>query len=187
MGNIFSREILGRKQPRVGILCNGTEDHKGNEVTREAAKLCQQVKDLNYIGYVEGSTMFSDVVDVVVTDGFTGNIVLKTCEGMGKAMMRILKRELTANPVRRIGAALAGKAFLNLKNKFDPDVYGGAPILGLNGTVIKAHGSARQYAIMNALRVCTEAIQHHLNEMIQQEIQRANQAAVVPAPAVVPA
>jgi glycerol-3-phosphate acyltransferase PlsX len=82
---------------------------------------------------------------------------------------------------------LAGKAFQNLKQRFDPDVYGGAPILGLNGTVIKAHGNARQYAIMNALRVSTEAVQHHINDMIRQEIQRASQLTAAPAPTVVPA
>jgi glycerol-3-phosphate acyltransferase PlsX len=187
MGNVYSREILGHKQPRVGILSNGTEEHKGNELTRDAAKLCQGLHGINFVGYVEGHDMFADHVEVVVTDGFTGNIVLKTCEGIGKGMMRLLKRELAATPIRRFGAALAGKAFLHLKNRYDPDVYGGAPILGLNGTVIKAHGAARQYAIMNALRVCTEAIQHHINDTIRQEIERANALVTPPAPAAVPA
>jgi len=186
MGHVYSREILGHRQPRVGILSNGAEEHKGNELTREAARLCQQA-DLNFIGYVEGHDMFADHVEVAVTDGFTGNIVLKGCEGIGKGMMRLLKRELAATPLRRLGAALAGKAFLNFKQKFDPDAYGGAPILGLNSTVIKAHGAARQYAIMNALRVCTEAIQHHINDIIQQEIGRANHLVTPPAAAAVPA
>lgn len=174
MGSIYSREILGHKRPRVGILCNGTEEMKGTELTREALRLCQRV-DLNFIGYVEGHDLFADHVEVVVTDGFVGNIVLKSCESMGKSMVRMIKRELAASPVRRLGAALAGRAFQNIKQRIDPEVYGGAPLLGLNGNVIKAHGSARERAIMNAIRVSTEAIQHRLNDMIQQEITQANQ------------
>jgi len=174
MGSIYSREILGHKKPRVGILSNGTEEIKGNDLTREALKLCQQA-DLNFIGYVEGHDLFSDRVEVVVTDGFIGNITLKTCESMGKGMLRLLKRELAANPIRKFGAALAGKAFYNIKQRMDPDVYGGAPLLGLNGNVIKAHGSARDRAIMNAIRVSTEAIQHHINDLIQEEVTQANQ------------
>ena len=173
MGSVYSREILGHKKPRVGILSNGTEEIKGNDLTREALKLCQQV-DLNFLGYVEGHDLFSDHVEVVVTDGFIGNIVLKTCESMGKGMLRLIKRELAANPIRKFGAALAGKAFYNIKRRMDPDVYGGAPLLGLNGNVIKAHGSARDRAIMNAIRVSTEAIQHHINDLIQEEVTQAN-------------
>jgi glycerol-3-phosphate acyltransferase PlsX len=174
MGSIYSREILGRKNPRVGILSNGKEEIKGTELTREAFKLCQQL-DLNFIGYVEGHDLFSDHVEVAVTDGFIGNLVLKTCEGMGKGMLRMVKRELAANPVRKFGAVLARNAFRTLKQRMDPDAYGGAPVLGLNGHVVKAHGSARERAIMNAIRVSTEAIQHHMNEIIQREISRAGQ------------
>jgi glycerol-3-phosphate acyltransferase PlsX len=174
MGAIYSREILGHKQPRVGILSNGKEEMKGNDLTRETAKLLQQV-DLNFIGYVEGHDLFGDHVEVVVTDGFIGNIVLKTVESMGKSIIRLIKRELAGSTVRKLGAALAAQGFRNIKQRMDPDAYGGAPLLGLNGNVIKAHGSARERAIMNAIRVSTEAIQHHLKEMIQEEIQRANQ------------
>jgi len=189
MGNIYSREILGRPKPRVGILSNGKEEMKGNELTREACKLCQQL-DLNFIGYVEGHDLFSDQVEVAVTDGFVGNLVLKTCESMGKGMLRMVKRELAANPIRKLGAALARSAFQTIKQRMDPDAYGGAPLLGLNGTVIKAHGSARERAIMNAIRVSTEAIQHQINEIIKQEVARANQRflqAKVSAPTPVPA
>jgi glycerol-3-phosphate acyltransferase PlsX len=174
MGSIYSREILGHERPRVGILSNGKEEMKGNDLTREAFKLLQQV-DLNFIGYVEGHHLFSDQVEVVVTDGFIGNIVLKTVESMGKSIIRLIKRELAGSPMRKLGAALAAQGFRNIKQRMDPDAYGGAPLLGLNGNVVKAHGSARERAIMNAIRVSTEAIQHHLKEMIQEEIQRANQ------------
>ena len=172
MGNIYSREVLGHRKPRVGLLSNGKELMKGTECTREAYKLCQEL-DLNFIGYVEGHDLFADHVDVVVADGFVGNITLKSCESLGKTMLRMLKRELAANPLRMFGATLAGKAFKNLKKKLDPDAYGGAPILGLHGNVIKAHGSAREQAFMNAIRVSTRAVQHHLNDRIVEEIARA--------------
>lgn len=174
MGSVYSREMLGHDRPRVGVLSNGTEESKGTELTRESAKLCQQL-NLNFIGYVEGHDLFADAVDVVVTDGFVGNIVLKTCESMGKAILGSLKTGLTATPIRKFGAWLSRGAFIDLKRRMDPDLYGGAPLLGLNGSVIKAHGSAREKAIMNAIRVATETIHHHLNEVITREIAAANQ------------
>lgn len=174
MGSVYSREILGHKKPRVGILSNGSEEFKGTELTQEASKLCRQL-DLNFIGYVEGNDIFADKVEVVVTDGFVGNIVLKTCEGLGKGIARMLKHELSANPVRQFGAALAAGGFITFKKRMNPDAYGGAPILGLNGTVIKAHGSAREEAIMNAIRVATETIFNQLNQLIGEEVLRANE------------
>lgn len=174
MGSIYSRELLGHPKPRVGILSNGTEETKGNELTRDAARFCQ-LTDLNFIGYVEGHDLFSDRVDVVVADGFIGNIVLKTCESMGKAILRLLKRELTATPLRKFGAALARGGFQNIKRRMDPEAYGGAPLLGLNGTVIKAHGGASAKAILNAIRVATESIQHQICESIRREIAQANE------------
>lgn len=174
MGSVYSREILGREKPRVGILSNGTEESKGTELTRDSARLCQHL-NLNFIGYIEGHDLFADRVDVVVTDGFVGNIVLKTCESMGKAILTTLKEGLTATPVRKFGAWLARGAFTGLKRRMDPDLYGGAPLLGLHGNVIKAHGSAREKAIMNAIRVAAETVQHHLNEIMAREIADANQ------------
>ena len=174
MGSLYCQEILGTKNPRVGILSNGSEEMKGTELTREAHALCKKL-DLNYLGYVEGHDLFADKVEVVVTDGFLGNIVLKTCESMGRAVGRFLKQELNATPIRRLGKVLAGNALLALKTKLDPDIYGGAPLLGLNGTVIKAHGSANARAMKNAIRVATETIHHHLNESIVREISKANQ------------
>lgn len=169
MGHVYSREVLGHRHPRVGILSNGREAMKGTDLTREALKLCQQA-ELNFVGYVEGHDLFADHVDVVVCDGFVGNIVLKAAESLGKGIVRLLRRELSATPLRKLGAALASKAFRNLKQRIDPDVYGGAPILGLNGCVIKAHGTAREQAVMNAIRVSTVAIQHHINDLIQQGV-----------------
>lgn len=173
MGSVYSREILGCKKPRVGILSNGTEDNKGNELTLETFKLCKQV-NLNFIGNVEGHDLFHDRVDVVVCDGFIGNIVLKTIESFAKGMGAWLKEELTKNPKRMLGAVLAQNALRTIKKRMDPDAYGGAPLLGLNGNVMKAHGSAREKAIMNAIRITSEAIQHHINQVIQNEIAEAN-------------
>lgn len=174
MGDVYAREILGHARPRVGVLSNGSEESKGNELTREAARLCSQL-DLNFIGYVEGFHLFEDAVDVVVADGFTGNVVLKTAESLGSAIIHLLKSELTASPVRKLGAMLCRDALRALKYRMDPEVYGGAVLLGLNGNVIKAHGSARERAIMNAIRVATETIQHSINRLITVEIGKAKE------------
>jgi glycerol-3-phosphate acyltransferase PlsX len=180
MGSVYSREIIGVARPRVGILSNGTEELKGTDLTREALKLCQQV-DLNFLGYVEGHDLFEDSVDVVVTDGFVGNIVLKTCESMGKGILKILKRELTANPLRKMGATLAQGAFRSIKKTMDPEAHGGAPLLGLNGNVIKVHGSAKERVVANAIRQTVEAVTHHVNRHIRDEIARASERIAVPA------
>lgn len=173
MGDIYAREILGIAKPRVGVLSNGSEESKGNNLTREAARLCAML-DLNYMGYVEGFDLFNDAVDVVVADGFTGNVVLKTAESLSSAMIQILKAELTANPLRKFGAFLSQGAFRSLKLRLDPEVHGGAVLLGLNGNVIKAHGSSRERAIMSAIRVAAEEVQHGLNEIISRQIALAN-------------
>jgi len=183
MGSIYSREVLGRKKPRVGILSIGTENSKGNELTLEAFKLCRRL-NLHFIGNVEGHDLFKDHVDVVVCDGFVGNVVLKTCESLAVAMFSMLKRELMRNPKRQIGAYLAKNALHAIRRRMDPEVYGGAPLLGFKGIVFKAHGSARERAIASALRVTAEAVQHHVNDIIAREIARANERlAAVEAPA----
>ncbi len=174
MGSIYSREILGYKNPRVGILSIGTEESKGNELTLQAFKLCKQL-DLNFVGNVEGHDLFHNRVDVVVCDGFVGNIVLKTCESLAMGMFGMLKRELTFSTRRKIGAILAKYAFRAIKKRMDPEVYGGAPLLGFNGAVMKAHGSAREKAIASAVRVTAENLQHHVNEIMAREIARANE------------
>jgi glycerol-3-phosphate acyltransferase PlsX len=174
MGGIYANKILGLARPRIGILSNGSEATKGNDLTREAARLCSQL-DLNFTGYVEGFGLFDDAVDVAVTDGFTGNVVLKTVESLSRAMMHLLKKQLSANPMRKLGASLSSGAFRGMKQRMDPEVYGGAVLLGLNGIVIKAHGSSRERAIMSAIRVATEEISHGVNRIISQQIARANE------------
>ncbi len=174
MGSVYSREVLRKKNPRVGILSIGTEDSKGNELTLEAFKLCKKL-NLNFIGNVEGHDLFKDHVDVVVCDGFVGNIVLKTCESLAVGMFSMLKRELMSNAKRQIGAYLAKNAFQSIRKRMDPELYGGAPLLGFNGMVFKAHASARERAVASALRVTTEALQHQVNQVIASEIALANQ------------
>lgn len=169
MGTVYSREVLGRENPRVGILSNGSEELKGTELTREALKLCRAAP-LHFVGYVEGHDLFEDRVEVVVTDGFVGNIVLKTCESMGRGILALLRRELSATPLRKLGVLLARAGFRNIKRRMDPEAYGGAPLLGLNGHVIKVHGSAGPAAVMNALKQCCEAVHHGVNERIVKEI-----------------
>ncbi len=173
MGNVYSRQILGRKSPRIGILSIGTEDSKGNELTLAAFKLCKKL-DLNFIGNVEGHDLFKDHVDVVICDGFIGNIVLKTSESLAMAMFSMIKRELMHSTQRQIGAFLAKGAFQTIRKRMDPEVYGGAPLLGFKGLVFKAHAAARERAVAGAMRVAADAVQHRVNEMIGREIAVAN-------------
>lgn len=173
MGHIYSRDILGYTKPRVGILCNGTEPNKGVELTTEAYRLCKMV-DINFIGNVEGHDLFHNRVDVVICDGFVGNIVLKTIESFARGLAGWLKDELKKNPVRMAGAVLASGALSTIKRRMDPDAYGGAPLLGLNGAIMKAHGSAKERAIMNAIRITTDAVQNQITETILREIANAN-------------
>lgn len=180
MGATYAREILGVKNPRVGILSNGSEEFKGTELTQQAAELCKN-SPLNFLGYVEGTEIFSGRADVVVADGFVGNIVLKTSEGLGKTILQILKSELTATPVRKLGAMMAKGGFKTLKAKMDPEAHGGAQIIGLNGTVVKVHGSAGERVVANAIRQIAEAESHHLPECIQRDISRASEKTSVPA------
>ena len=186
MGSIYSREVLGYQNPRVGILSIGTEEGKGNELTLEAFRLCRNI-DINFIGNVEGHDLFKSRVDVVVCDGFVGNIVLKTCESLALGMFTMLKTELMKNAKRKLGALLLQNAFRAIKRRMDPEIHGGAPLLGFNGPVFKAHGSARERAIMHAIRMAAEAVQHHVNDIIAREIARANERlaeweAAAPAP-----
>ncbi|HEY3864303.1 MAG TPA: phosphate acyltransferase PlsX [Verrucomicrobiae bacterium] len=173
MGSIYSREILGYKNPRVGILSNGKEPNKGTEITQEASGLCKMA-DINFIGFVEGHDLFNNEVDVVVCDGFVGNIVLKTLESFAKGMGSWIKEEIYKNPKRILGGMLVKNALGAIKRRMDPDRFGGAPLLGLNGTIFKAHGSSGAVAIANAIGECAKALQHRLNQMIASELAKAN-------------
>jgi glycerol-3-phosphate acyltransferase PlsX len=140
----------------------------------EALRLLKQT-DLNFVGNVEGHDLFEDRVDVVICDGFVGNIVLKTIESFAKGMVYWLKEELSKNPKRMLGAMLAQNALRTIKRRMDPEAYGGAPLLGLNGNVMKAHGSAREKSIMNAIRIASESVHHQINQTIRDEIAKVNE------------
>ena len=173
MGSVYSREVLKRKNPRVGILSIGTEDTKGNDLTLGAFQLCKRL-NLNFVGNVEGHDLFKDHVDVVVCDGFVGNIVLKSVESLAVAMFSMLKRELMHTTQRKLGAYLAKGAFHSIRRRMDPEVYGGAPLLGFNGLVFKAHASARERAVASAIRVTAGAVKTQINQIIARDIAAAN-------------
>ncbi len=176
MGAIYAREVLGISEPRIGLLSVGTEEVKGNDLTQETFKICKQLP-IRFIGNVEGHDLFANRVDVVVCDGFVGNIVLKTCESLSASLLGWLKQEIGKNPKRILGALLAKGAFRAIKRRIDPEGYGGAPLLGVRGNVVIAHGSARERAIMNAIRQATTAVQHRINEMIEEMVQIVNEIA----------
>jgi glycerol-3-phosphate acyltransferase PlsX len=169
MGSVYSREVLGRKNPRVGLMSIGSEASKGNELTREAYKELAQA-NINFIGNVEGHDLFTKPVDVVVCDGFVGNVLLKTSESLAHAIFAWLKRELTKDLRRQLGAHLAKDAFVAIRRKTNAEEYGGQPLLGVNGICIKAHGNSSPKAIRNAIRVAREAVTQKVNPSIVDEI-----------------
>ena len=173
MGSLYSQHLLGYRSPRVGIFSIGTEEMKGNELTLETYRRLKQTK-LNFVGNVDGHDLFSNVAEVIVTDAFVGNAVLKTCESALRVMSRWLKDELRKNPIRMFGALLAKGAFQALRRKSDPDEYGGAVLLGINGVCIKAHGASSAKAVQSAIRVATEFVESHFNARIVEEIKRSN-------------
>lgn len=175
MGATYAGVMLDLKNPRVGVLANGSEDSKGNDLTRATVELLRQTS-LNCRGYCEGYELFLDGVDVCVCDGFVGNIVLKTSESLGKAIGFMLKEELRANPLRTVGALLAKGGLDRIKQRMNPETYGGAPLLGLNGCVIKVHGGARRTALRWAMHQAQRVVQLRLNDTIGQTVAAANAA-----------
>ena len=173
MGDIYAREVLGITDPKIGLMSVGTEESKGNELTQETLRLCKGL-DLNFIGNIEGHNLFSDELDVVVTNGFVGNVVLKSCEQLAEVLMGWLKDELNTGLMSKAGALLSQKAFRSLKKRIDPDNVGGAPLLGVNGTVTIAHGSASSLAIYNAICNTVEALDHNINKLIIDAVAKAN-------------
>lgn len=176
MGSIFCREILGRENPAVGLLSIGEEDAKGNDQTKKTFALLNN-SHLNFRGNVEPGEIFSGNVDVVACDGFVGNVVLKTSESVAKMISHWLKDELKENPLRMAGAIMAMGAFKDIRAKGDPNRYGGAPLLGANGTVVIGHGSSSATGACNAIRVCLESVRHDLNHLIEAEMADLNSSA----------
>lgn len=173
MAATYCEHVLGRPNPKVGLLSNGTEEFKGNVLTLAAHTLLKN-SGLNFHGNVEGHDLFEGTVDVVVTDGFTGNVVLKTSEALAKSIFRLLKRELLANPIRKAGALLCKPGFQAVKDITNADEYGGMPLLGVDGNCIIAHGGSSPVAVKNALRQACSSIQHKLNPHIVEAVQRSH-------------
>ncbi len=171
MGSVYSKYILGVANPKIGLMSIGEEDAKGNETTKETFRLLE-ASHLNFAGNIEGHDLFEGEIDVVVCDGFVGNVILKTSESVGHAISTWLKKEFTANPIRILGALLLRGALKSFKRKIDPESYGGAPLLGVNGICFIGHGSSSKVAAFNGIRSCAEALSHDINHLIVEEIKR---------------
>jgi len=169
MGSAYMSGIMNVPNPRVGLLSNGTEEHKGTDLTREAKPLIQE-SGVNFVGYVEGRDASLGKVDVLVTDGFSGNIYLKTIEGLGKMISNGMKRSFKKNPVRLLGAAIAAGALKEIKTQFDYKAYGGAPLLGIRKPVIKAHGTADERVIANTVRQAMQYLDGDVNGRIERAL-----------------
>jgi phosphate acyltransferase len=183
MGSVYSRHVLGYAKPSIGLVSLGEEDVKGTELTKEVFKMLRATS-LNFRGNIEGRHLFENPVEVVVTDGFVGNVILKTSESIAVAIFTWLKNELKRNPKRAVGAALAKDAFRTIHRKTNYEEYGGSPLLGLNGICIIAHGASTPLAIKNALRVAVESVEHQVNPHIIEEVQRYHETAAPLEPAI---
>ncbi|MEN9402438.1 MAG: Phosphate acyltransferase [Verrucomicrobiota bacterium] len=175
LGSNYAKVILGVASPRVGLLTIGTEEGKGNSLITETHDQLKAIASvINYAGPIEGFQVFRDSVDVVVCDGFSGNTLLKTWESLAKFITGMLKHELQANPMRMAGAVLAKGAFNALKSRMNPDRYGGAPLLGVRGNILKAHGSSNRHALLSAIRAAAKIINEDLYQHTVQDVARAN-------------
>ncbi len=170
MGDVYARSVMGKSRARVGLLANGEEESKGNELVREAHRLLKD-SALNYIGFVEGRDIFNGKVDVVVCDGFVGNVVLKVSEGLAEAIGVMLRREISRRFWAKIGYVLARPAFDAFKKRVDYAEYGGAPLLGIQGTGMICHGGSSAKAVMNAIGMARESVAQRVNERLVAQLQ----------------
>jgi len=182
MGDIYFRAMFGRKAggPRVGLLSIGEEESKGNELTRGAFQLLKQLP-LNFVGNVEGRDLYNGEVDVIVADGFVGNVALKISEGVANLVRTALKESLKATITRQVGALLSRSAFTDFKKRLDHTEYGGAPLLGVKGVCIITHGSSNANAMKNAVRVAAEFAERRINESIERGLASLHPAPAEPA------
>ena len=169
MGAVYYRVIFGAPHPRLGLLSIGTEDHKGNELTREAFGLLRKLP-FNFVGNVEGRDLYNGRLDVIICDGFIGNVALKISEGMVEAIASLLKEALASTLSSKVGYVLSRSALRRFKKRVDYSEYGGAPLLGVKGVCMIAHGGSNANAIKNAIRVAAEFAQGRVNEKIEQEL-----------------
>lgn len=174
MGSVYAQKVRGIIKPRIGLLNIGTEDKKGNELTKDAFELLQQSEDLHFIGNVEARDLLNGVADVVVTDGFTGNMVLKSIEGTALSLMKMLKTTLMSSLKSKLAAAVLKPEFKTIKQKMDYSEYGGAGLFGLKAPVIKAHGSSDANAIYNAIRQTRDMVLHDVVKTVTETIEKIN-------------
>jgi glycerol-3-phosphate acyltransferase PlsX len=173
MGEVYYRVIFGVERPRVGLLSIGGEEHKGNDLTREAYVLLKQLP-LNFVGNVEGRDLYNGRVEVIVCDGFIGNVALKISEGVIEVISSLLKEALSRTISSKVGYALSRKAFENFRKRLDYSEYGGAPLLGVRGVCIICHGGSNSNAIKNAIRVAAEFAGGQVNEKIERDLAGAS-------------
>src|SRR6266702_1845104 len=171
MGEIYFRSMFGTRRPRVGLLSIGQEEGKGNDLTREAFPLLKQLP-LNFIGNVEGRDLYNGKVDVIVADGFVGNVALKTSEGVANLVRATLKESLKATITRQVGYLLSRSAFADFKKRLDHTEYGGAPLLGIKGACFITHGSSNVNAIKNAIRVANDFVDRNITSNIETELAK---------------
>ena len=182
LGSHYCRVMLGIPNPRVGLMTIGTEEGKGNALSTETHGLLGRIGDvINYAGPIEGFHVFIEHVDVVVCDGFVGNIMLKSWESLVKFFSGVLREELRANPMRAAGAWLSAGAFRALKDRINPERYAGAPLLGLRGNILKAHGSSNRHAIRSAIVAADRIIKAELNRHIEADLAQINARLAAPA------
>jgi len=177
MGDVYFRSMFGTARPRVGLLSIGEEESKGNELTREAFQLLKQLP-LNFVGNVEGRDLYNGQVDVIVADGFVGNVALKVSEGVVHLVRNTLRETLKTTITRQFGYLLSRSAFSDFKKRLDHTEYGGAPLLGVKGVCFITHGSSNANAIKNAIRVAAEFAEHKINEKIEKELAALQPAEV---------
>lgn len=176
MGTVYARAVGGVANPKVGLMSVGEEDEKGTDFTREVFALLKETPGINFTGNVEGHHLFEGGLDIVLCDGFTGNVVLKTAEATAKIMNKWLRREMKANPLRLLGAVMAKSAFKAVKARGSYETYGGSPLLGVRGLCIIGHGSSSAVAIKNAIRVGVEAVESRVNARIEEALSALNPA-----------
>jgi glycerol-3-phosphate acyltransferase PlsX len=172
MGSIYAEIILGIQNPKVALLNIGSEDGKGNEMVQAAYELFKG-SSLNFIGNIEGRDIPYGNADVIVCDAFVGNIVLKTIEGMASSLFHLIKEKITANPVRKIGALLIKPGLKEIAQTLDYAEYGGAPLLGVDGTSVICHGSSKEKAILNAIRVAKDCVEQKIIDRIKAELEES--------------
>jgi glycerol-3-phosphate acyltransferase PlsX len=170
MGAAYAEAVLGRAAPRVAVMANGSEEVKGNDLTRATHALLGKAR-MDYQGYCEGGDVFAGDLDVVVTDGFTGNVVLKTLEGLVKTVRTLVKERLETSLLAGAGALLMKDVFMELKDRFDYEGAGGAPLLGLSRPVVVAHGSSSRYALRSAIRAAGALVRTRVTETVAERIR----------------